>query len=63
MADTDIDMLTAMTVTHSEEAIGTVRAARTAELSIVGSFTGETDGCLPSGQPLGEGIRPRRGFG
>jgi S-methylmethionine-dependent homocysteine/selenocysteine methylase len=39
-----------------EEAIGIVRAATAARLPAVVSFTVETDGRLPSGQPHGEAI-------
>jgi len=56
LADTEIDMLTALTLTQTEEAIGLVRAAEAAELPIVISFTVETNGRLPSGQPLGEAV-------
>jgi homocysteine S-methyltransferase len=56
LADTEIDMVTATTFTQSDEAIGIVRAARAAGLPIVVSFTVETDGSLPTGQPLGEAI-------
>ena len=50
------DMLTAVTMTYAEEAIGIARAAAAAGLPCVISFTVETDGRLPSGQPLGEAI-------
>ena len=50
------DGATAMTVTHSSEAIGIVRAARAAGLPIGISFTTETDGRLPGGVALGEAI-------
>ncbi len=56
LAATEVDMVTALTFTQSDEAIGVVRAARSAGLPIVVSFTVETDGRLPTGQPLGEGI-------
>ena len=56
LAQTNIDMITAMTYTRSEEAIGVVRAAQRAGLPVVISFTVETDGRLPTGQPLGEAI-------
>ena len=56
LADTDVDMVTAMTFTQSAEAIGVVRAALTAGLPIVVSFTVETNGALPSGESLGEAI-------
>jgi len=55
-ADTAADMVTAITMTYAEEAIGIVRAAMAAGLPVVISFTVETDGRLPSGQPLGEAI-------
>ena len=56
LAETEVDMVTALTFTHSDEAIGVVRAAREVELPVVVSFTVETDGRLPTGQPLGEAI-------
>jgi len=57
LAATDVDMITALTFTQSDEAIGVVRAARNVGLPAVVSFTVETDGRLPTGQPLGEAIR------
>lgn len=51
-ADTAADMVTAITMTYAAEAIGVTRAARAAGLPVVISFTVETDGRLPSGQPL-----------
>jgi homocysteine S-methyltransferase len=57
LAGTEVDMVTALTFTQSDEAIGVVRAARSAGLPIVISFTVETDGRLPTGQPLEEAIR------
>ena len=56
LAETEIDMVTAMTFTQSDEAIGVVRAANEAGLPIVVSFTVETDGNLPSGQSVKEAI-------
>ena len=55
-ADTPADMVTAITMTYAEEAIGLARAAREAGMPVAISFTVETDGRLPSGQPLGEAI-------
>jgi homocysteine S-methyltransferase len=55
-ACTEADIMTAMTLTYAEEAIGVARAATAAGLPVVISFTLETDGRLPSGQPLGEAI-------
>jgi homocysteine S-methyltransferase len=57
LAGTEVDMVTAMTLNQSAEAIGLVRAARAAGLPVAISFTVETDGRLPSGEPLGEAIR------
>jgi homocysteine S-methyltransferase len=45
-----------MTVTYVDEALGVVRAAAATGVPAVISFTVETDGRLPSGQPLGEAI-------
>ena len=56
LARTDADMVTALTFTQSDEAAGIVRAARAAGMPIVVSFTVETDGRLPTGQPLDEAI-------
>ncbi len=56
-ADTDADMVSAITMTYADEATGVVRAATAAGLPAVISFTVETDGRLPSGQPLGEAIQ------
>jgi S-methylmethionine-dependent homocysteine/selenocysteine methylase len=50
------DVVTAITMTYADEAVGLAEAARSAGLPVVISFTVETDGTLPSGQPLGEAI-------
>jgi S-methylmethionine-dependent homocysteine/selenocysteine methylase len=55
-AGTEADMVTAITMTYPEEAIGIARAARRAGIPAAISFTVETDGRLPSGQGLGEAI-------
>ncbi len=54
--DTDTDMVSAMTLTYPDEAVGIVRAARACGLPVVISFTLETDGCLPSGDTLKDAI-------
>ena len=54
--DTEVDLVTAATLTHVEEAIGITRAAGAAGLPVVISFTVETDGRLPNGIPLGGAI-------
>ncbi|MBX7542000.1 homocysteine S-methyltransferase family protein [Qipengyuania sphaerica] len=56
LTNTEIDMVTGLTFTQASEAVGLVRAARFAELPCVISFTVETDGRLPTGQPLREAI-------
>ena len=55
-AGTAADLVTAITMTYVDEAVGVVRAATAAGIPAVVSFTVETDGRLPSGQPLGEAI-------
>ncbi|HEX5894880.1 MAG TPA: homocysteine S-methyltransferase family protein [Thermoleophilaceae bacterium] len=55
-ADTAADMVTAITMTYPDEAIGLTQAARDAGLPAAISFTVETDGRLPNGQALGEAI-------
>jgi len=55
--DTAADMVTAITMTYAEEAIGLTRAAVENGLPVVISFTLETDGRLPSGQALHEAIQ------
>jgi homocysteine S-methyltransferase len=49
-------MVSALTLTYADEAVGIARAAQQAGLRSVISFTLETDGRLPSGQGLGEAI-------
>ena len=55
-AGTEADMVAAITMTYVEEALGLTRAAGDAGMPVAISFTVETDGRLPSGQPLGEAI-------
>ena len=50
------DMVTAITMTYAEEAIGITRAAQASGIPVAISFTVETDGRLPSGQLLKEAI-------
>ena len=56
LADAGVDMVSALTFTQSDEAIGVVRAAQAAGLPVVVSFTVETDGLLPTGETLGHAI-------
>jgi len=55
-AKTAADMITAITMTYADEAIGIARAAGEAGMPVAISFTVETDGRLPTGQALGEAI-------
>jgi S-methylmethionine-dependent homocysteine/selenocysteine methylase len=55
-AETAADLVSALTMTYAEEPIGIARAARAAGIPSAVSFTVETDGRLPSGQPLREAI-------
>jgi S-methylmethionine-dependent homocysteine/selenocysteine methylase len=52
LADTAADLLTGLTMNYAEEAIGIARAARSAGMPAVISFTVETDGRLPTGDTL-----------
>lgn len=56
LADTAADLVSAYTMNYANEASGVVRAARAAAIPAVISFTVETDGRLPSAQPLHEAI-------
>jgi homocysteine S-methyltransferase len=51
-----VEMISAYTLTYVEEAAGIVRAAAAAGLPVSISFTVETDGRLPSEEPLREAI-------
>ncbi len=55
-ARTRADMVTAVTMTYVEEAVGITRAAKKAGIPVVISFTTETDGRLPTGASLREAI-------
>ena len=55
-ADSAADMVSAITMTYVNEAVGMTRAAQVAGIPITVSFTTETDGRLPDGTPLGEAI-------
>jgi S-methylmethionine-dependent homocysteine/selenocysteine methylase len=54
--DTEADMVSAITMTYSAEAIGISRAAKACGLPVAISFTVEVDGRLPSGETLAEAI-------
>ena len=56
-ADTAADLVTAITMTNSPEAIGIALAASAASIPVVLGFTVETDGRLPSGETLEDAIQ------
>jgi S-methylmethionine-dependent homocysteine/selenocysteine methylase len=56
LARQPVDMVAAFTMNYANEATGIVLAAREHDVPVGISFTVETDGRLPSGQPLGEAI-------
>ncbi len=56
LSRTQADLVGAFTINYVQEAIGITRAARSVGMPVAIGFTVETDGHLPSGQPLGEAI-------
>jgi len=56
LSRTEADLVTAYTLNYVEEAIGITRAAQAENIPVAIGFTVETNGHLPSGQPLGEAI-------
>ena len=56
-AQAGVDMVSAITMTNTGEALGITQAAVEKRLPIVVSFTVETDGRLPTGELLGDAIR------
>ncbi|MEA2080276.1 MAG: homocysteine S-methyltransferase family protein [Pseudomonadota bacterium] len=52
LVDAGVDMITALTLPETNEAIGIVQACQAANVPAVISFTVETDGHLPNGQSL-----------
>jgi len=55
-ADTDVDMVTALTMTYVDEALGVAQAAAAAGVPSAIGFTVETDGRLPDGTQLTDAI-------
>lgn len=55
-ADAGADMITGITTTNMNEAIGIVAASVEADMPVAISFTVETDGRLPTGQSLWDAI-------
>jgi S-methylmethionine-dependent homocysteine/selenocysteine methylase len=56
LAEAGADLVSAITMTYADEAVGIAHAAAEAGVPAVISFTLETDGRLPSQQPLTEAI-------
>ena len=54
--ETAADFVSAFTINYVNEAIGIARAAKSAGMPVVLSFTVETDGRLPTGQTLKDAI-------
>lgn len=55
-AEAGADLITVLTMTYVDEAIGIAQAAQESHMPIVVAFTVETDGKLPSGQSLRDAI-------
>src|SRR4051812_19024543 len=55
-SETPVEMVTVLTVNYAAEAVGVARAAAEHGFPPVISFTVETDGRLPTGQPLAEAV-------
>lgn len=54
--DARVDLVSAITMTYTEEALGITKAAQASKLPVVLSFTVETNGHLPSGESLKDAI-------
>ena len=56
LSEAGVDLITAITMTNINEAIGVANAARAVGCPAVISFTVETDGRIPSGESLAEAV-------
>lgn len=56
LAESGVDLVSALTMTNTAEAIGVARAAGDCDVPVVIAFTVETDGALPTGMQLGDAI-------
>ncbi len=56
LGDADVDMISGLTLNNANEAIGIARAAKSADIPVVISFTIESGGKLRTGETLGEAI-------
>jgi S-methylmethionine-dependent homocysteine/selenocysteine methylase len=54
--DSAADLITGITMNYIDEAVGLTRASARAGMPVVIAFTVETDGRLPTGEPLGAAI-------
>jgi homocysteine S-methyltransferase len=57
LAEAGADLVTAVTMTYADEAVGVARAAEQAGIPVALSFTVETDGRLPSGESLADAVK------
>jgi S-methylmethionine-dependent homocysteine/selenocysteine methylase len=55
-ARSSADVVSAFTLTYEDEAVGIVRAARSAGMPVVIAFTVETDGRLPNGSAVADAV-------
>lgn len=55
-AETAVDLVSAFTITNTPEALGIVLAGKRRDIPVAMAFTLETDGRLPTGQPLRDAI-------
>ena len=56
ISDTAADLITALTITSTNEALGLIREAKKLNMPVVISFTKKTNGKLPSGETLQNAI-------
>ena len=56
LSSTGVDLVSALTITNTAEAIGIARAAAACDIPVVISFTVEVDGALPTGERLADAI-------
>lgn len=56
MASGPVDLVSALTMNNTNEAVGLARAAKAHGVPVAISYTLETDGCLPTGQSLVDAI-------
>jgi S-methylmethionine-dependent homocysteine/selenocysteine methylase len=56
LAGAGVDLVSALTLTNTAEAIGVARAAQAVGVPVVISFTVETDGALPTGMSIRDAI-------